>query len=404
MKERRYDIDWLRVIAMLGVFLMHSTRFFCTEDWQLKVPAAQQSDMLGILRDFFISVWLMPLFFLVAGFAARYSLRRRTVGQYLVERAKRILIPLYTVGLFILVVPQNYFEDFTHGRTTMTFWQWLPDYYLQLPQRVFSLTRHNYLDPIQLVPYGFSGHLWFLQMLFIILLLTLPLFRLLESKRGQRFVDQLAGWCNRRGGLFLLVIPPIIFEVALRWLPKTTDRTWADFFWYAWFYIIGFIIAMDDRFTASIKRNGWICLALWILLFIGAGGLFLIVLEYDTSPGQGFSLLYVLWWIIQPLFCFSSVMFMVSVAAKYLTFTNKFLAYANEAVLPFFMFHQTVIQIIGWFVLPLGMANVLKWLIITVVSFPLTLALYEVCVRRIDFMRFLFGMAPQKKIPAVPPA
>ena len=30
-------------------------------------------------------------------------------GQYLVERVKRLLVPLYTVGLFILMVPQAYF-------------------------------------------------------------------------------------------------------------------------------------------------------------------------------------------------------------------------------------------------------------------------------------------------------
>ena len=28
MKERRYDIDWLRVIVTLTVFLFHCTRFF----------------------------------------------------------------------------------------------------------------------------------------------------------------------------------------------------------------------------------------------------------------------------------------------------------------------------------------------------------------------------------------
>jgi peptidoglycan/LPS O-acetylase OafA/YrhL len=28
MKDRRHDIDWLRVIAMLAVFLFHCTRFF----------------------------------------------------------------------------------------------------------------------------------------------------------------------------------------------------------------------------------------------------------------------------------------------------------------------------------------------------------------------------------------
>ncbi len=35
MKERRYDIDWMRVNAMLRVFALHCTRFFCTEDWHV---------------------------------------------------------------------------------------------------------------------------------------------------------------------------------------------------------------------------------------------------------------------------------------------------------------------------------------------------------------------------------
>jgi glucan biosynthesis protein C len=399
MKERRYDIDWLRVIAMLGVFALHSTRFFCTEDWQLKVPPDQQSDILGILRDFLLGVWLMPLFFLVAGFAARYSLKHRTVGQYLLERVKRILVPLYTMGIFILVVPQNYIDDFTHGRTTATFWQWLPDYYLDLPVRVLSLARHNYLDPVNLVPYSFSGHLWFLQLLFIILLLSLPLFLFLESTRGRCLIDRLAGWCARPGGLFLLVVPLAIFEVALRWLPVTTERTWADLLWYMGFFAIGYIIAMDERFTGSIKRHGWVCLALWILLFFGVGGMFTFALGYDTDQGHGFSLLFMLWRITQSIICFSAVIFLMSLAAKYLSLTSRFLTYANEAVLPFFLFHQTIIQIVGWFVLPLDMVNILKWLIIAVISFPLTLALYEVCVRHIGFMRFLFGMMPQKKQP-----
>jgi peptidoglycan/LPS O-acetylase OafA/YrhL len=36
MKERRYDIDWLRVIAMLAIFFYHCARFFGTEGWHLK--------------------------------------------------------------------------------------------------------------------------------------------------------------------------------------------------------------------------------------------------------------------------------------------------------------------------------------------------------------------------------
>jgi glucan biosynthesis protein C len=161
-------------------------------------------------------------------------------------------------------------------------------------------------------------------------------------------------------------------------------------------------IAGDARMTNSIKRHGWVCLATWVLPWVVVGGLFTLVLQYDPEPGHGFSLLYVLWRITWNVIRWSSMVFLLSVGAKYLNFTNKLLAYANEAVLPFFLFHQTVILIVGWYVLTLPIANLPKFLIIVVVSFPAIMILYEVFVRHIAFMRFLFGMAPQKKHATAP--
>jgi peptidoglycan/LPS O-acetylase OafA/YrhL len=34
--QRRYELDWLRVLAILIVFLYHSTRFFNLGDWHVK--------------------------------------------------------------------------------------------------------------------------------------------------------------------------------------------------------------------------------------------------------------------------------------------------------------------------------------------------------------------------------
>ncbi len=65
--------------------------------------------------------------------------------------------------------------------------------------------------------------------------------------------------------------------------------------------------------------------------------------------------------------------------------------------MPFYLFHQTIILIAGWFVLPWEIGALAKYLIIAAISFPVILLLYEVFVRHINFMRFLFGMAPQKK-------
>jgi glucan biosynthesis protein C len=48
MTERRYDIDWLRVIAVLAVFLLHMSQFFDTGGWILK--NAEHSFIVDALR------------------------------------------------------------------------------------------------------------------------------------------------------------------------------------------------------------------------------------------------------------------------------------------------------------------------------------------------------------------
>ena len=83
--------------------------------------------------------------------------------------------------------------------------------------------------------------------------------------------------------------------------------------------------------------------------------------------------------------------------AKYLNFNNKVLAYSNEAVLPFYLLHQTVILCVGWFVILWTIGIVPKYLIIAVVSFALIMALYELLVRPFNVVRFFFGMRPKKR-------
>ncbi len=80
MQERRYDVDWLRVIALLAVFLYHSTRLFDPEGWHLKNP--QQSMALFITMRGLIWCWVMELFFLLSGMGSWYALKNRKAGAY----------------------------------------------------------------------------------------------------------------------------------------------------------------------------------------------------------------------------------------------------------------------------------------------------------------------------------
>jgi membrane-bound acyltransferase YfiQ involved in biofilm formation len=167
--------------------------------------------------------------------------------------------------------------------------------------------------------------------------------------------------------------------------------------WYAIFFVIGYMMGADKRFTVDVKKYGWICLVLWIVGFSGVGALVL-ALGYDPfSGGAYFSLLYVLYQISWSIMSWGAVVFVLNLGARYLNTNSKILAYGNEAVLPFYLFHQTIIQCVGWFVLRWDLGILPKLLIIAVVSFLLIMVLYEGLVRHFNVVRFIFGMRPKKK-------
>jgi len=61
---RVYFVDWLRVLAMFSVFLFHNARFFDTGGWHVKNGT---TDFTATVLVGFMSIWMMPLFFILAG-------------------------------------------------------------------------------------------------------------------------------------------------------------------------------------------------------------------------------------------------------------------------------------------------------------------------------------------------
>jgi glucan biosynthesis protein C len=71
------------------------------------------------------------------------------------------------------------------------------------------------------------------------------------------------------------------------------------------------------------------------------------------------------------------------------------LKYANEAVLPFYILHQTVLLCVGYFVTRWQIADSLKLMIIGISSFSFIMITYEFLIRQNNVLRFLFGMKPR---------
>jgi hypothetical protein len=124
-------------------------------------------------------------------------------------------------------------------------------------------------------------------------------------------------------------------------------------------------------------------------------GFFLIEFHYPYPGAESFSWMYVLFNIVISIGNFCWVLFILSMAATHMNFQHKVLAYSNEAVLPFYIFHQTIILCVGWIVIRWNMGIGPKYLIIALISFAIIMVLYDLLVRRFNVMRFFFGMRPK---------
>ena len=68
------------------------------------------------------------------------------------------------------------------------------------------------------------------------------------------------------------------------------------------------------------------------------------------------------------------------------------MSYANEAVLPFYILHHPVIVVLGYAMRSWPIPLPAKFALLAVTSLVGTIGLYELVIRRIDVLRFLFGM------------
>lgn len=125
-RERHYDLDWLKVFAILLFHLFHCAMPFVAEwDWHIK---NEETSHLFLELNYFVSKWRMPLLFFISGVGNTYILNNYNSLGYLIQRAKRLLIPL-VFGILLVVPPQIFFE-----RKSLGFQSNFIEFYLQMFQ------------------------------------------------------------------------------------------------------------------------------------------------------------------------------------------------------------------------------------------------------------------------------
>jgi len=297
----------------------------------------------------------------------------------------RLLIPFF-VGLLLFSIPQAYVDALTHGRFAGSFFQFIPWYFahIRISWHLWWIGAYTY-------------HLWFLAFLMLFTLIALPLFVYLRGAAGQRVIDTLAAWCSKPGGIFLFIVPIALIQMSLRAaFPRLYD--WADFVFFFAFFVYGYLLFSRPSFAEAIRRHGWIGLGIGLLCF------FLLVAtnvaaNFVPMASPSYTIGSLLYQLLRSINTWAWLVFILACGMRWLNVKNNVLSYSNEAVLPFFVVHHPVIVLVAFYVVQWNMGMGLKWLIISTLALVLTLSVYELLIRRVNPMRWLFGMKPRARTP-----
>ena len=373
LSQRRYDLDWLRVFAILTIFVFHSGRFFDQMDWHVKSAITYSSVQAW---NMFLLSWIMPLFFIISGASLFYSVGKSNLLVFIKDKILRLLIPLL-VGILTHISTNVYLERYTHSQFSGSFLEFYP----------------HYFDGM----YGFGGnfawmglHLWYLLVLFIYTLLLLPVFYLLKGP-GRSFLDKLGNFLAIPGIILILMLPvswlSIVFDDPQSIIGQRNMGGWPLPI-YVCYFLYGSIIFSHKHLLESIQKMRWFYIT---IAFIAVGITFWLFDYAVPSNGTNFQQ-FILFGVIYLLGSWCIMLAFIGFACKHLTKNMPFLKYCNEAVLPFYIMHQTVLLIAGYFILQWPVNDAIKWIIISALSFSCIAILYEGFVRRFNVFRFLFGI------------
>ena len=341
---RRYDIDWIRVIAIGLLLIYHVAIGF--QPWGIMIgfPTSKESWVALWTPMAALNVWRIPLLFFVSGMGVYFAMQQRNWKQLIKERTLRIWLP-FIFGMFFIV-----------------------------PLHVF-LWQYHYKMKLQ---YQFDpGHLWFLANIFIYVLVLCPLFYWLKRNENGRVINVLRTMFNNP--LSLIVVVGAFIAEALIIKPNLYEMyamTRHGFFLGLFAFFFGFcFVLIGAGFWQMLQRWRWFFI---VLAVVGFG-----FRQFHFGMNTPIYLLVVesQFWI------FAGLAF----GSKHLNKPSRVLTYLSQAAYPVYIVHMVFLFLGSLLIFPLLIPVQLKFVFVLLFTIAGCFLMFE-GIRRIKYLRPLFGL------------
>ncbi|MBQ4889557.1 acyltransferase [Shewanella sp. MMG014] len=362
--DSRYsELDWLRVILIFAVFLHHVLMPFNGDDWH--IMNTESSKLLDDTMVYFEQFRLPTLFF-ISGAGCVILLSKISVKQFFKDKFTRLFIPLLA-GSILIIPPQTYIENINE---LDSFWQAYPALALK-----FEL-----------------NHLWFIEYLIVFSVISIPINAMFQSRLGQGVISIIANMSQLKIGLLCLVVILIFIKIFFSiYLPSDGHKieNLSSSSYYFFFFVTGMLFIRSTTIWQAIRDQRRINL---FALVVFSALFYAYYFSPDLSEYLSLNVRWGIWWLVCCLVAWSALLSMLGYAQHYLTVTPNWLKESNQLIYPFYILHQTVIVVIGYFVISLEASISIKITLLFTASFTLTSAICALLIRPFNVFRALFGL------------
>ena len=364
---RIHSLDALRAIMMLLGIILHSTEIYIV---QRNDPWPKDPNNTSILLDYleyFIHLFRMPIFFIIAGFFGALLFYERSPKKMITNRINRILYP-FVVFLFILF-PIVYFlliyvREIFSGNTN-AFYQTLEGFTSYLPE--------------------FTIHLWFLYYLLLITLFCFGFAVLVKSKpKIKSAVNNAFKKLFKNDYLKVLILAICIFiKLLIIWdLTPPTPLNWipdiGSFIFYLFFYAFGWLIYTSNYDLKKFTKNAW----KYIIIAIGLFLVQIMMQESFTDFITG----------IINAFIISLLIFgLIGIFVKYFSEKSQKLKYISDASYWVYLIHLPFTILIPRLLVSFNFPAEVKFVITLIVTSIICFTSYHFLVRSTFIGKFLNG-------------
>ena len=233
--NRRYDLDWLRVLAFTVLIFYHIGMLYVA-NWDFHFKSQHLSQPLEGLM-LLVNQWRMPLLWVISGISIRFVLQKVSIYRFISIRTLRLLLPLL-FGILVIVPPQLYVEMTGNGDLHMSYWQFMQHFYTS-DSPIFDKYKSGIFPHIDV------NHLWYLRELWTFSIVLLCLSPMLDSRWVQSRVDFIASKAGILGVYILPLLPLLIISAVFADDKKQIGFT---------FLIYGYLIGWNEHWWQKLNN------------------------------------------------------------------------------------------------------------------------------------------------------